>query len=184
MMLDSLKEYDNVKRELETSMAVVRNTNNALYVGVFAVLAWAITASNSTLCLLTYFVIIPTYYIVLDYNIATIKLGSYLMVFHNDLWEKRLHEVNLETKNKIKRHATSYRNSFVCSSIVVTILFFSFLNYSNLGISEVIQIIICVGLFVWFNTYVFRQKNNDVLKQEYIDAWTNIKTKEGIHYIE
>ena len=33
------KEYDNIKKELETSLDVVRKANNALYVGVTAVLA-------------------------------------------------------------------------------------------------------------------------------------------------
>lgn len=75
-------------------MSVVRNANNTLYVGVTAVLAWAVTKSNALMCLLAYCVIIPVYYIALDYNIVTMKLGSYLLVFHEDKWEKRLHILN------------------------------------------------------------------------------------------
>lgn len=175
-MSDNQKEYDNIKRELESSMSVVRKANNALYVGVTAVLAWAITASNSILCLLTYCVVIPVYYIVLDYNIAAMKLGAYLLVFHDDKWEKRLHKVNIA--KVIKRHATSYRNPFIYASIASTILFFCFLDYKCIGIFEIIQIIICIVLLLWFNTYVLLQKDNDSIKQIYINAWKKIKKKE------
>lgn len=171
------REYGNIKKELESSMSVVRKANNALYVGVTAVLAWAITTSNSILCLLAYCVIIPTYYIVLDYNIASMKLGAYLYVFHNDKWEKRLHQVNLQ--KIIKRHDSSYRNPFIYASIASTILFFSFFDYACINVVQIIQIIICIILFLWFNVYVLSQKDNDVIKQVYIDAWEKIKKEEG-----
>lgn len=77
-MIDEQKEYGNVKKELKVCISVVRNANNTLYVGVTAVLAWAVTKSNALMCLLAYCVIIPVYYIALDYNIVTMKLGSYL----------------------------------------------------------------------------------------------------------
>lgn len=170
------KEYDNVKKELETSLDVVRKANSALYVGVTAVLAWAITAKNSILCLLAYCVIIPVYYIVLDYNIATMKLGAYLLVFHNDEWEKRLHKVNL--RNVIKRHASSYRNPFIYASIASTILYFTFFDFDNIDTLKVIQIIICIALFLCFNLYVVLQKDNDSVKQIYIDAWERVKKEE------
>jgi len=170
------REYDNIKKELETSLDVVRKANNALYVGVTAVLAWAVTASNPILCLLSYFVIIPVYLIALDYNIASMKLGAYLLVFHNDKWEQRLHKVNLE--KVIKRHASSYRNSFIYASIASTILFLTFFNYDNIDVLKIVQIVICIGLLLGFNTYVLIQKDNDKVKQIYIDAWENIKNEE------
>lgn len=171
------KEYDNIKKELEICSDVVRKANSALYVGVTAVLAWAITASNSILCLLPYCVIIPVYYIVLDYNIATMKLGAYLLVFHNDNWEQRLHKVNLE--NVVKRHASSYRNPFIYASVASTILFLTFFDYGNINLLKIIQIIVCVGLFFCFNSYVLLQKNNDSIKQIYINAWENVKNEES-----
>lgn len=175
-MLNSEKEYDNIKKELEITMSVVRKANNALYVGVTAILAWAITTSNSILCLLDYCVIIPVYYIALDYNIATMKLGAYLLVFHEDKWEERLHKVN--TAKIIKRHASSYRNSFIYASIATSILFFCFLDYKCIGVFEIVQISVCIVLLLWFNIYVFLQKNNDDVKQAYINAWKNIKREE------
>lgn len=170
------REYDNIKKELALDMNVVRKANNALYVGVTAILAWAITTSNSILCLLAYCVIIPVYYIVLDYNIATMKLGAYLLVFHNDKWERRLHKVNL--KKIVKRHASSYRNPFIYASIASTILFFSFLDYTNISIIEIMEVIFCIVLFLWFNLYVILQKDNDSIKLVYIDAWEKIKKEE------
>lgn len=53
--------------------------------------------------MLTYCVIIPVYYIALDYNIFTMKLGAYLLVFHDDKWEKRLHKVNMKKQINRKR---------------------------------------------------------------------------------
>lgn len=170
------KEYDNIKKELQTSIDVVRKANNALYVGVTVVLAWAITASNSILCLLSYCVIIPVYFVVLDYNIASMKLGAYLLVFHNDKWEQRLHKVNL--RNVIKRHASSYRNPFIYASIASTILFLSFFDYDNINVLKIVQIGICFGLFLGFNTYVLFQKDNDKVKQIYINAWEQVKSEE------
>lgn len=175
-MSDNQKEYDNVKKELESSMDVVRKTNNALYVGVTAVLAWAITTSSPILCLLSYCVIIPTYYVVLDYNIATMKLGAYLLVFHDDKWESRLHKVN--DKKVIKRHASSYRNPFIYASIASTTLFLYFIDYNNIDIFGIVQIMVCIILFLWFNIYVLLQKDNDSVKQIYINEWTNIKNEE------
>ncbi len=175
-MTDDIKEYDNIKKELEVSMSVVRKANSALYVGITAVLAWAVTTSSSVLCLLSYCVIIPVYYIALDYNIATMKLGAYLLVFYDDKWEHRLHEVNV--KGIIKRHASSYRNPFIYSSIAATILFFCFLDYNNIDILSIFQIFICIILFLWFVVYVLLQRDNDAVKQIYIDAWTDIKRKE------
>ncbi len=175
-MSDNQKEYDYIKRELESNMGVVRKANNALYVGVTAVLAWAITTSNSVLCLLSYCVIIPTYYVVLDYNIATMKLGAYLLVFYDDKWESRLHIAN--GKKVIKRHASSYRNPFIYASIASTVLFSCFIDYDDISIFEIVQIIVCVILLLWFNIYVLLQKDNDSVKQIYIDTWINIKNKE------
>lgn len=93
-MLDTQKEYDNVKNELLNYIDTIRKVNNALYAGVTAVLAWAITAKSSILCLLAYCVIIPVYCMTQNYNLITMKMGTYLLVFHNDKWEKRLHKVN------------------------------------------------------------------------------------------
>lgn len=170
------REYDYVKKELEVCLEVVRKTSNMLYVGVTAILAWAVTTSNSTICLLSYCVIIPVYYITLDYNIAVMKLGSYLLVFHDDKWERRLHKVNV--RNVIKRHASSYRNSYIYASIAATVLFFLFLDIKNIGIFEIVQIIICLVLFLWFNIYVILQQDNDNIKQMYINAWKKIKYEE------
>lgn len=174
--MKSKRDYNNVKRELETSLNVVRKANNTLYIGITAILAWAINASNSTLCLLAYCIIIPIYYIALDYNIATMKLGSYLLVFHNDNWEERLHKANM--KKKIKRHESSYRNSYIYASIATTVLFFCFLDYNNIGTFEIVQIIGCIILFLWFNIYVFMQKDNDIIKQIYIGIWEEVKREE------
>jgi len=175
-MSENQKEYDNVKKELEVSMSVVRKANNALYIGVTAILAWAVTASNSTLCLLSYCVIIPVYFIALDYNIATMKFGAYLLVFHNDKWEDRLHKANC--KKRIQRHASSYRNSFIYASFASSVLFFFYIDYEHFEVFEWIQVIVCIALFLLFNTYVFLQDDNDKMKQRYINLWEEIKEEE------
>ena len=170
--MEEQKEHDYLRKEIECNMEVVRKANSTLYVGITAVFAWAITMHNSAICLLAYCVIIPIYYIVLDYNIATMKIGAYLLVFHNEKWERRLHKVNV---NKIiNRHDSSYRNSFVYASIFSTILFFVLIDYCQIESIDIVQIIICVALFLWFNIYVFLQKNNDIVKQAYINAWKYI----------
>ena len=170
------KEYDVIRKAIESDMNIVRKANNALYVGVTAVLAWAVTASNSMLCLLAYCVIIPVYCIVLDYNIATMRSGAYLYVFYNDKWQKRFHKINLE--KVINRHALSYRIPFIYASIASTSLFFIFFDYTCIRILDIIQIIICITLFLFFNIYVLLQKDNDSIKQIYIDAWEKIKQEE------
>lgn len=163
-MSDNQKEYDNVKKELEVYQNVVRRANNALYVGVTAVLAWAVTTANPTLCLLAYCVIIPVYYIVLDYNIATMKLGAYLLVFHDDKWEIRLHKLN--NKKEIKRFALIYKIPFIYASVALTILFFCFFDYKNVDVLGIVQIIVCIVLFLWFNIYVFCKRIMTVYKKE------------------
>ncbi len=171
------KEYDNVKKELEACQDIVRKSNNTLYVGVTAVLAWAITAKSSMLCLLVYCIIIPIYYIVLDCEIAIMKLGAYLLVFHNDKWEKRVHRLNVE--GQIKRHTSAYKYPFIYASIASTILFLCFFDYENICTFKSIQIIICFFLFLWFNVYVSLQKGSKSLRQIYINAWEDVKRKEN-----
>ena len=157
-------------------MDVVRKANNALYVGITAIFAWAITAHKAVVCILAYCVIIPVYYIVMDYNISTMKLGAYLLVFHNDKWEKRLHEIN--TKRVINRHASSYRNPFIYASVGVTVLFLCLLDFNKIKVLEFIQLFICIMLFICFNIYIFFQKDNDTIKEIYIKAWEKIKEEE------
>jgi len=43
---------------------------------------------------------------------------------------------------------------------------------------KIVQIVICIGLLLGFNTYVLMQKDNDKVKQIYIDAWEDIKNDE------
>lgn len=43
---------------------------------------------------------------------------------------------------------------FIYASIAFTILFFGLFDYELIGILEVIQIIICIVLFLEFNIYV------------------------------
>lgn len=171
------KEYDNLRKEIKSGMSVVRKANNALYVGITAIFAWSITTSNSLICLLAYCVIIPIYFIVLDYNISIMKLGAYLLVFHEDKWEKRLHKLNV--KKIIIRHASSYKYSFVCASLATNTLFFYFLDYKHIEIFEIIQIAVAIVLFLCFNFYVLLQKNNDKIKEKYINAWKEIKMEEN-----
>lgn len=175
-MLEEKIEYENVKRELEISLDVVRKADNSLYIGVTAVLAWSVTTLNGTLSLLVYCVIIPLYFIALNYNIHAMKLGAYLLVFHNDRWEKRLHKIN--NKKNIKRYALSYRTPFIYASIASTALFFVLFDYDAISILKAIQAIICISLFLGFNTYVFWQKDNDTIKQIYIEAWSDIKKED------
>lgn len=175
-MLEEKMEYENVKRELETSLDVVRKADNSLYIGITAVLAWSVTTLNATLSLLAYCVIIPLYFIALNYNIHAMKLGAYLLVFHNDKWEKRLHKIN--NKKDIRRYALSYRTPFVYASIASTALFFILLDYNTFDLLRIIQAIVCISLFLGFNIYVFRQKDNDTVKQIYIAAWLDIKKED------
>lgn len=175
-MLDEQKEYNNVKKELEVSLEFIRNASKIFYVGVTAVLAWSVTTSKAVLSLLAYCVIIPLYLIIVNYNTHSMKLGAYLLVFHNDKWEKRLHKIN--NKKSIKRYALSYRTPFIYASIASTILFFVLLDYNAIDILGIIQVVICIVLFLGFNIYVFWQKDNDTIKQIYIDAWTDIKKEE------
>lgn len=176
-MLDTQKEYENVKNELLTYIDVVRKVNNSLYIGVTAVLAWAISASSSILCLLAYCVIIPVYCMVLNYNIVTMKMGTYLLVFHDDKWEKRLNKANdLKVANC---YVSFYRIPFTYASIATTFLFFCFLDYKRISTFEIIQIIICIGLFLCFNIYIFIQKKNSDLKRIYINVWEKIKMEEN-----
>ena len=105
-------------------------------------------AKSSVICILTYCIITPIYFIVLSYNMELMKVGAYLLVFHGDRWEKRLHEIN--GKNIFKRHDSAYRYSFLFASLGSSILFFCFLDYENIGNWERNQIVIYIGneLFV------------------------------------
>lgn len=171
------REYDSIKRELELSMDIVRKADNALYIGVTAVLAWSIMTLNAVLSLLAYCVIIPLYSIALNYNSNTMKLGAYLLVFHDDLWEKRLYKIN--NKKSIKRRALSYRSPFIFSSIASTALFLTLFDYSTINILKIIQLAICIVLFLVFNISMYLQKDNDDIKKIYIDAWLEIKKEEN-----
>lgn len=83
------EEYKYLRKEIESCISIVQKTIQMLYVSITVVIAWAIDVSNPLICLAAYCVIIPTYFITIDYNISMLKIGAYLYVFLTIISGKR-----------------------------------------------------------------------------------------------
>jgi len=155
---------------------------NILYVSVTAVLAWAISCQSPFICSAAYCIIIPTFIIAHNYNIASLKVGAYFIVFYKDYhWEERLHKVNIISRGKINRFSASFKLSYIFIGILCTILsWIIFLSNEN-NFDNIMLWINCVGdivLTAIFIIVVLLQKNSDEIKQIYIDNWEVIRQNE------
>lgn len=172
------EEYDYLRKQIETNISLIHKTTNILYVGVTAILAWSIESNTHLICLLSFGIIIPTYCMVLDYQMGLLKIGAYLSVFYNDYhWEKRLHKMQI--KNQIKRPQMSYVYPYIFTTIMSNVLFYILLlKNNNLNASGIIQYSMFSVISLSFIIWVSRSKKNDRIKSEYIEEWKKILLEE------
>lgn len=175
------REYEALRREIEQLSELQHSLCNIVYVGVAAILAWGINKNNSLVCLLTYCITFPSFYIMLSYNSGIIRMGAYIYVFYDEyFWEKRLHKINTDKKYKKLRYISSYRVPFIFTSIMCTALSIMVAQqkYSPYSITYMTISVLSLLLLLSFCIYAFSQKNYDELKEVYISAFQTMKDEE------
>lgn len=180
-MTSKEREYEALRREIEQLSELQHSLCNIVYVGVAAILAWGIDKNDSIVCLLAYCITFPSFYIMLSYNAGIIRMGAYIYVFYDEyFWEKRLHKINTNKKYKKLRYISSYRVPFIFTSFMCTILsiILAYQKYSPYSIAYIIIVALSLLLLLAFCIYAFSQKNNDKLKEMYIDAFQAMKVEE------
>lgn len=177
------REYEALRREIEKLSEFEHSLYNILYVGVTAILAWGLNTNKAFVCLLAYCIIFPSFYVMLSYNAGIFRIGAYIYVYYDEyFWEKRLHKINTDKKYHKQRYALSYRTPFIFASIMSTILsvIITIQTYDLYSIAYIAMIILSFLLLLSFIIYVFSQKGNDVIKQEYIKAFQNMRNQDSI----
>lgn len=175
------KEYESLRREIEKLLELEHSLYNILYVGATAILAWGIKEHEPFMCLLSYCIIFPSFYIMLSYISKIFKIGAYIYVYYEEYsWEKILHKINTDKKYKKHRYVSSYRTPFIFVSIMSTALSIIIAHqiYSLYSITYIMIVILSFTLLLSFIIYVFSQKNYDNLKKIYIEAFYTIKLED------
>lgn len=175
------REYEALRREIEKLSELEHSLYNILYVGVTAILAWGINTNKSFVCLLAYCIIFPSFYVMLSYNSGVFRIGAYIYVYYDEyFWEKRLHKINTDKKYKKQRYVSSYKIPFIFVSAMSTVLsiIIASQTYSLFSLKYIIIVIVSFLLLLSFIIYAFSKKNNDDLKQLYINAFQLLQNDE------
>lgn len=182
------KEYDALRKELEIYISKISFMINVFYVSATAVLAWSIENQNPFICSSVYCIIIPSFIITHSYNVSIMRIGAYFIVFYDDYkWEKRLHEVNKKVKEnnsygkKFNRLPSPYKASFIFFGVLSSVLsWFIFLGNKNLLCDVMLWVnnIGCIIITIVFIVVVLKRKDNDKIKELYIEKWREVREAE------
>lgn len=190
MTLHEEKEYDSLRKELEIYISKISFMISVLYVSATAVLAWAIENQNPFICSTIYCIIIPSFLITHSYNISIMRIGAYFIVFYDDYkWEKRLHEVNKKVSEKdngsndkkFNRLPSPYKSAYIFVGVLSSVLsWIIFLGGKNDSCNVMLWVnnICCVIIAIIFIVVVLMTKDNDKIKELYIEKWREVRETE------
>ncbi len=176
------KEYECLRKAIESYLSKTDLMTNILYISVTAILAWAMECQNPFICTAVFCIIVPTFIVAQSYNIATLKIGAYFIVFYDEFkWEERLNQIDLNTRGKFNHLSASFKFPYIfvgiLSAILSWIIFWgdkinwnNIMMYANNCFNTIIATI--------FAIVVIKQKNNIDIKQVYIEEWKEIKKSE------
>lgn len=135
----SKEEYLMLREELLHADTMKNNIMIAMYGFIGAILAFAITQEDNLFVLLPYVVLIPSYAVVLGYDRTVYRIGSYLLVFHEEedgefQWESRIPSFT-DQRNKnthsLFKFIEAFNFPFLFTTLFLTALFFVRVDWSN-----------------------------------------------------
>lgn len=108
------KEYMMLRDEIYKIYDILEKTRNLFYVAVAAIFTCSLTLEFPILFLAAYCMIIPCYWVTIDYQRGMWKIGTYLAVFHEGKdsdfnWERRNFTFSCKNGN---RYVNSYSSPF------------------------------------------------------------------------
>lgn len=170
-------EYLMLRDEILHLSEMENNIINIFYTSVTAILAFALSQSDTIFLLLPYVVIIPSYLMFISKSEAIYKIATYLYEFHEceDMffWEHRNREF-AKKKNHALLNDVSYNLPFLFVNILTLVLFLLKFNLrSTAYIYEWTKFFIAVFLF-GCTIYLVRKKGKVDIGY-YRDVWKEIK---------
>lgn len=176
------KEYEMLRQEILHNLSQYQNFRNMMYVVTATILGFSLKDGNSDICifLLPLIVILPSYIVSNDQWKGTVKIATYLMVFHESQdcdfqWETYLQRFNskISRKNPFIGY-DKHKLPYVACSAACFLLYFMHIDYVNIFCDEM-QLYIIIGLvFLCLTIWVFN-KYKKVDYQDYIDIWLDLK---------
>lgn len=181
-MVFSVEEYRLIKEEIISTENNRYQAISILYVGVAAILTFAISQEekNALLFIVPFFVIIPIYFMVENLGHGIYKMGAYLYVFHEGEssefhWETMLYKMNDDTKKTINRRANNFKWPFLALSAASLLLFFLFFDWANLRTPfSVVSILLALICAVVMLAIYSKNADVDALKETYISEWQKL----------
>jgi len=179
--INAVEEYKLLREEMLSLVNIRFTTINILYTGVSAILALGISLANPLIFLLSFCVIIPTYYMVMDNNKSIKKIGAYLQVFHENFefnWESRLFEFEKNINGSTRTPAYSFMFPFYILGFIAIGLFFLYFDFS-VQVKDARLVELMVAFVLFGLTLLFTIKHNQVkkIKGHFVLEWERIKNR-------
>jgi hypothetical protein len=180
MNSNQLKEYDNLRNEINKKIELTNTLITFTIVTVDGELAFAMSSSNNTilLYLIPFFIIIPLSMRIAYYRTSIAKISAYMIVFLEESddglkWETR----NAKVGGKIKwyerlKYDECLFLTFI-SSIVFALNFVSDKNY--LQKFDILIIAIVISALIFEIILTTNIKSIDKERNKWIERWEKIK---------
>ncbi|MCI8771342.1 MAG: hypothetical protein HFH73_09370 [Lachnospiraceae bacterium] len=177
-----IKEYDNLRNEINKIKELENFLLMFMIVIVVAVLAFALKCNKTFLFLLPFSIILPISMRISYYRISVIKLSAYIIVYIEGIVE----ELNWETKNVLLTNdnqgglydsITISRNyeGMILSVVCYILYFWDFIKDKVINIDTVIFLVTPLLLVFWEGVITKRIVTSNDEKIDWIDIWKEFK---------
>ncbi|MCD8354369.1 MAG: hypothetical protein LUC47_08675, partial [Clostridiales bacterium] len=132
-------EYLMLREEILHVDTMQNNTLNFMYALIGVVLSFPLTQSDNLYILVIYIVLLPSYAVILGQERTRCKIGTYLLVFHEEngsdfQWERRqvpFHRSATKNDTTIFGHLEAFNFPFLFLSLFATTIFFIKTDWLN-----------------------------------------------------
>lgn len=185
-----IKEYDNLRHEINQKIELHNTLLTFTITTTVAVLALALSQGTTILYLIPFCILIPMSMRIAYYRSAMSKLSAYMIVFlENKIdgvkWETRNAKIiNAESNNKMfqlrKFIILPYYECLILAIICYFLYIFDYLQDKTINPMVIVNTLWPFSLVVWELQITKRINSLHEEKDYWIRRWTELGMKEGI----
>ena len=179
------KEYEFLRNEIIQDYQIMDSSRNLLYFAVGVILTLSLNIREPFISLLPFIVIIPIYFVTLDYSYSAQMAGAYLQVFYEPEffhWETRHYELSKHYTSKSTNFSSTFHFPFIITG-VGSLMIFAYLfiedQRSFLSFTSIARLICACVVFIALISIYYKHRNIDSIREDYIAKWKLIKAAEG-----
>ena len=185
MMNNNIKEYDNLRNEINQKIELHNTLLTFTITTTVAVLTFALYQNKTIIYLIPYCILIPMTLRIENFRSAMSKLSAYMIVFLEKnidgvMWETRnVALINENLNNKKKNYYTALRYYECLILAIVCYIFYviDFIKDKEICLIVVINILWPLSLVVWEVLVTKRINSVDKEKQYWIEQWNALKNE-------